>query len=136
VYALSPSLPQVSLTWTGTDSAGNSANVTQTIVVLPVPDIIPPVISVPGPLTILMGQLLIVPQVGLVTLTLLHLRSLNHERHTVMEVGLLCEATLLKSTTPLVQLIPLISPQVGLTYLQYTKQTPAEITMPIGTFTC
>jgi hypothetical protein len=87
VYALSSSFPQVSLTWTGTDSAGNSANVTQTIVVLPVPDIIPPVISVPGPLTILMGQLLIVPQVGLVTVILLHLRSLNHERHTVMEVG-------------------------------------------------
>jgi hypothetical protein len=42
--------------------------------------------------------------------TLLHLRSLNHERRTVMEVGLLYEATLLKSMTPLVQLIPLHPP--------------------------
>jgi hypothetical protein len=42
--------------------------------------------------------------------TLSHLRSINHMRHTVMEVGLLCEAPLLKSTNPLLQLIPLHPP--------------------------
>ena len=55
---------QVSLSWTARDSAGNTGSATQTIVVLPVPDTTPPTISVPGPRTILMGQLLILPQVG------------------------------------------------------------------------
>jgi hypothetical protein len=35
---------------------------------------------------------------GVVTGTLLRLRSHNHERRAVMGIGLLCEATLLKRT--------------------------------------
>jgi hypothetical protein len=40
------------------------------------------------------------------SVTLLHLSSLNHKWRTLMEVGLLCEATFLMSMTRLVQLIP------------------------------